>query len=420
MRQADPDAGVENWQRTLWSVWTAHLLACIGFSFCMPFLPFYVRELGVAGDRAAAVWAGAAMTAAGVSLTIFSPIWGWVADHYGRKAMLIRAMLGGAVVIALVGLAQSAPQLVALRLLQGAVTGTTGACNSLVAACVPRARLGQAMGVMQVSVIFGCTLGPWMGGPLADAFGYRIPFFICAALWLAATLVVAFGVTERFVRPAASACCGSGLRSVFGGKGTFAVLTMIFLANFSINFVSPIFPLFVERVVTNLARATATGLLVGIGGVSAGIACLLLGRVTGVVGQRRLLIWTSLAAGLLSMPHALATNLGHLVLLRIGWGFATGASSPLISSMVGTAVSAESYGRVFGNMQAAQCLGIALGPLAGGLMASTVGFRLPFVVMGVLLLLSSGLVAAYVKPRSPQLDAAPQPKAEETVPQTAK
>jgi len=397
-RLTEPDGGVTGWRRTLWSVWVAHLLACMGFSFCMPFLPFYVRELGVVGDGQAAVWAGAAMTSAGLTLTIFSPIWGWVADRIGRKSMLMRAMLGGSVVIALVGLVQTAPQLVAARLLQGAVTGTSGACNSLVASCVPRARLGYAMGVMQTSVILGCTIGPWLGGPLADRFGYRIPFFLCAALWLLAGLVVVFGVTERFVRPAAGACNGNGLRKAFGGRGTVAVLTMIFLANFSIMFVSPIFPLFVERIATNLPPASATGLLIGIAGIAAGIACIVLGRVTDRVGQHRLLVWTAAAAGLLSFPHVIANSFGQLVLLRVAWGFATGASSPLINSMVSTSVSAESYGRVFGAMQAAQCLGIAAGPLAGGMMASAVGLRLPFAVMGGLMLMCAALIAAWVRP----------------------
>ncbi|HUS79671.1 MAG TPA: MFS transporter [Armatimonadota bacterium] len=396
--QAPADEGAPRWQRTLWSVWTANLLANLGFSFCMPFLPFYVRELGVADDRQAAVWAGAAMTSAGLGLTIFSPIWGAVADRIGRKPMLLRAMLGGAVVIAVLGLVQSAPQLVALRLLQGAVTGTGAACASLVASCAPRSRLGYAMGIMQTSVIAGCSVGPWLGGLVADHIGYREPFFLCGALWLVSGLIVVFGVTERFIRPQPGECNGNGLRQAFGGTGTVAVLSMIFLANFSVMFVGPVFPLFVERVATGMRPATATGMLMGISGVAAGIACLLLGHWGQRFSQRRLLVYTSVAAGLLSFPHAVATSIGQLVGLRIGWGLATGGSSPLINSMIGSSVSAASLGRAFGTMSAAQCLGIALGPLAGGFMAAAVGLRLPFVVMGFLLLASGALIAAYVKP----------------------
>ncbi len=396
---ADLDQGAPHWRRTLWSVWIAHMLANVGFSFCMPFLPFYVRELGVTDERLVGIWAGAAITSAGIALAVFSPIWGWVADRVGRKLMLMRCMIGGAFVIAVLGLAQTAPQLVFLRLLQGAVTGTGAACNTLVASSVPRARLGYAMGVMQTAIIVGCSIGPWLGGLVADQYGYRIPFFLCGGLWLIAGLVVGFGAHERFVRPDQCPTNGNGLREAFGGKGAVAVLGMCFLGAFSMMFVVPIFPLFVEKISPHVPPATATGMLIGIAGIAAGIACVTLGKFGERTNQGKLLVWTSAAAGLLSFPHALATSFGQLVVLRVGWGLATGAMGPLANSMIGANVAAETYGRAFGTIQAAQCLGIALGPLAGGFVASAVGMRLPFVIMGCLLIISAALIAAWVKPK---------------------
>src|SRR5690554_1559065 len=93
------EQGAPHWRRTLWAVWFAQLLAAVGFSFVMPFLPFFVRDLGVADDRMVGAWSGVAMFAAGLSLTIFQPIWGSLADRYGRKLMLQRAMFGGAIMI---------------------------------------------------------------------------------------------------------------------------------------------------------------------------------------------------------------------------------------------------------------------------------------------------------------------------------
>ncbi len=276
-----------HWQRTVYAVWFAHLLAAVGFSFVMPFLPFFVRELGVESDRLAGVWAGAAMTAAGLSLTVFQPIWGALADRYGRKLMLQRAMFGGAITIFLMGLAQSPLQLVLMRLLQGALTGTGSACNTLVASVTPRGRLGFTMGLMQTAIIVGNSIGPWLGGVMADSFGYRIPFFVCGVLWAIAGVVVVLGTREPDIDPTTCVTGNHGLRQVFGGRGLAALLTSFFLSAFAVTFVGPIFPLFVERIANTARAATITGQIMGAGGLAAGVSALVIGRISDRLGHRR-------------------------------------------------------------------------------------------------------------------------------------
>jgi len=388
------------WLRTVWSVWFAHLLAVIGFSFVMPFLPFYVRELGVTDDRLVGIWAGAAMTAAGLSLTIFQPIWGGLADRYGRKLMLERAMFGGAIAIAAIGFAQNVHHLVFLRLVQGALTGTGAACNTMVATVCPRNRLGFTMGLMQTSIIGGNAIGPWLGGVVADAIGYRIPFFICGALWALAGIVVYLGTSERTADTACAVNGTHGLRDAFGGRGMVALLGAFFLPAFAMTFVGPIFPLFVERIATGAPAATVTGQLMGAGGLAAGISCLLIGRISDRLGHRRVLIASSLGSALFSAPHAIVQTLGQLFALRVSWGLVAGGGSPAMNAMIGASVSSDMYGRAFGLTTSASCLGFALGPLTGGLMASAMGLRLPFVVMSAMWLCTVVLLVLYVRPRT--------------------
>lgn len=388
-----------HWQRTVYAVWFAHLLAAVGFSFVMPFLPLFVREeLGVANDQLAGVWAGAAMTAAGLSLTVFQPIWGALADRYGRKLMLQRAMFGGAITIGLMGLVHSAPQLVVLRLIQGALTGTGSACNTLVASVTPRERLGFTMGLLQTALIGGNSLGPWLGGMMADGFGYRIPFFVCGALWAVAGLVVVVGARERFVVPSQCVNGNHGLRQVFGGRGLAALLTSFFLNAFAITFVGPIFPLFVERIADTTRAATITGQIMGAGGLAAGISALLVGRMGDRLGHRRMLIVSSLGSAFFSAPHAIVNALWQLFGLRVGWGLVSGGAGPAMNAMIGSHVSSDMYGRAFGLTTSAMCLGFALGPLAGGVMASIAGLRWPFVVMALLQLATTVLIWRYVHP----------------------
>lgn len=406
------EQGAPHWRRTLWAVWFAQLLAAVGFSFVMPFLPFFVRDLGVADDRMVGAWSGVAMFAAGLSLTIFQPIWGSLADRYGRKLMLQRAMFGGAVMIGIMGFSQTVWQFIIFRFLQGALTGTGSACNTMVASVTPRKQLGFAMGLLQTAIIVGNAAGPWMGGLAADAWGYRVPFFICGGLWTIAGLVVLFGAREQFVSATQCANGNHGLRQVFGDTGLVALLGSFFLSAFAITFVGPIFPLFVEQVANTTRAATVTGQLMGAGGIAAGISCLIVGRMADKLGHRRVLITASAGSALFSAPHAIAQTIGQLFGLRVGWGLIAGGASPAMNAMIGANVSSDTFGRSFGITTSAMCLGFALGPLVGGFMASAMGLRWPFVVMAVLQMATAVLIWRYVRPNG---RAAQEPETAEPV-----
>ena len=115
------------WRVTLYTTWVAQVFAIVGFSFVMPFMPFYIRELGVTDPKLVAVWAGLLGSGSGITMALAGPVWGWVADRYGRKLMVQRAMFGGAIILTLMGLARNVRELFGLRVLQGTITGTVPA-----------------------------------------------------------------------------------------------------------------------------------------------------------------------------------------------------------------------------------------------------------------------------------------------------
>src|SRR5690606_21680315 len=127
--------------------------------------------------------------------------WGAIADRYGRKLMVVRALLGGAAIVVLMGFARNAEELVLLRLVQGLVTGVVSAAWSTVAAVTPRERLGYAMGLMQTGQWAGISVGPIIGGLLEYLVGIRMSFIVTGALLLIGGVLVVFMVTENFVPP---------------------------------------------------------------------------------------------------------------------------------------------------------------------------------------------------------------------------
>ncbi|HUS79672.1 MAG TPA: MFS transporter [Armatimonadota bacterium] len=381
---------VSPWGRTLGALLIAQFLSISGFWMVQPFLPFYIKELGVRTPTDLAIWSGVIMGSMSFSFAVFAPLWGSMADRYGRKPMVARAMFGGVVTLTLMGLSRSVHELLALRLMQGALTGSVTATNAMVSSIVPRQRIGVSLGMNQMMVILGSSLGPWLGGYLIELWGYRMSFFVAAGLVLIAGLVALFGAQEEFDRSGNGAAGGGqGLRQAFGGKGMIALLVVFFVVAFSSSFGSPVFPLLVEAVVGEARAASATGTLLGASGLMAGVAAVIVGRLGDRAGYQRLLAGATLISGLVTMPHALVQTMGQLLPLRIAMGGATGGIQPSLNAFITSAVSPDMIGRAYGVTRCAHAIGMAAGPIVCGLIASWLGVRMPFVVMGVLLMISS-------------------------------
>ena len=171
-RLGTPNATEIDWKRNLAVLSLVQVLSTLGFGLIFPFLPLYVKELGTTTGGSLEFWAGMVFSVQAFTMMIASPIWGSVADRSGRKLMLERATLGGAVIVAAMGFAQSAEQLALLRALQGATTGVIAANNALVASQTPRERTGFALGVINMARWAGVAGGPFVGGVLGEFFGF--------------------------------------------------------------------------------------------------------------------------------------------------------------------------------------------------------------------------------------------------------
>src|SRR5579864_4227354 len=186
-----------DWRRNLTALWLAELTAILGFSFAFPFLPLFLhRELHIASGPQLSFWTGIAAGATGFALALTSPVWGRLADRYGRKPMLVRAMIGGGISVGLMGLAQSAVQLTVLRGLQGASSGTVAAATALVATETPAEHLAWALGILNSAISLGSAAGPAAGGLAANFVGLRAIFLGGGVLLLLAMIPVLLAVRE--------------------------------------------------------------------------------------------------------------------------------------------------------------------------------------------------------------------------------
>ncbi len=377
----------------------------LAFGFVLPFLPLYLKEIGVTPESAVVFWSGALVTSTGVSLAIFSPIWGALADRYGRKVMVLRALLVGGLIIALMGLVQNVGQFLVLRILQGMFTGTIAAATALVASIVPRERLAASMGQLQTSVYVGIAAGPVMGGVIAQAVGIRGTFFIAGAMLAIGGVFVWQFVHEHFTPPSTRRPLGffESLRLGLRSRTLMPLMVTLLLVQLSTAIVFPILPLFVERIsqAGDPVKLYA-GLAFGATAVFSALAALAYSRLVDRTGYRRILIFACFGAALLFLPQAFVQNAGQFLLLRGGLGIFFGVLIPATNAIVGLSTPPELRGSAYGLTSGATAVGNAVGPLLGSTLAATLGFPSVFIATSaVLALLGIWVIGRVREPVSP-------------------
>jgi MFS transporter, DHA1 family, multidrug resistance protein len=400
--QSDPDAGQPGWNVTLYAVWAGQLLALIGFSSRVPFLPFYLGDLGVDDVSGQALWSGAINAAGAAVMAVTAPIWGLLADRYGRKPMLLRGLFGGAVVVVMMGFATAPWQLLALRVLEGALTGTVAAATALIATSAPKRRLGYALGMVQTAVFAGAAAGPLFGGFAYDRIGPRATFVLAGVMLFCGGVTVAFLARERFTRVATHAITDEGLGRWrrFQTSGAFlftaAMLTMlgaIFAVRLIAMAMQPIIPLFVQQLAPDDPHvATVAGVVLGSAGFTSAFAAAYLGRLGDRTGHRRVLAISLLAAGLVYLPMAIVRDPWQLALLQALMGVAAGGLIPSANALIAHLTPVERRGTIFGLSAAISAVGGFIGPLAGAFLATGLGFRATFIASGTLLLAVAAMV----------------------------
>ncbi len=380
---------MESWRKTLYITWIAETVAMLGFSFIFPFLPFYIQELGIKDLHQVAIWAGLLATAPALGLIISAPIWGMLADRFGRKIMLERAMFAAGILLILMGLAKNVQQLLWLRVIQGLFTGTITAAIALVAAAIPRERSGFGLGLMQSSVYTGASLGPLLGGLAADFWGYKTSFFVAGAIIFTAGIMVFLGVEEKFIPLRIHQKKDKIRKRKFPWKNNFLpILAILFLIQLAGTIVIPIFPLFVQKLVSSSARlASTTGLILAASGIVSAFAAVTIGKFSDKIGYKNILVFATVFAGLFCILQSFAQSAFQLLWYRVAFGLAVGGLIPTVNAIIILNTSREDVGKTFGTSSSISAAGSALGPIIGGTVASLFTIQTPFIFSGVLLLI---------------------------------
>ncbi len=380
---------MSGWRGNFAHLWTVQLISSLGWTVAQPFLPLYVQELGVSGVREAALWAGLLGFVGGLGMALASPVWGVVADRYGRKLMVQRATFGGGIAQALMGLASSAPQLVALRGVQGMLGGTVPAIMALAAAIVPQSSLGFALGALQTAVSLGTAAGPLLGGWLANAVGYRPTFYATGMILFVAWLVTVIGVRDRFMPPPRGERprrIWSELRSVVSIPNMAGLLVVVAAAR-GAHFATIIaIPLVLQEMAGGDPRVSGqSGVVLGLAAVVMAIAAMVWGRLGDRLGQARVLLAALGMAAVVILPQVLVQRPWQLALGQMAFAAGLAGTLPSSNALIGMIGPRGREGAVYGASGTALAVGSALGPALAGAIMGSLGTRAIFGCLGAAL-----------------------------------
>lgn len=374
-RQALADLPV--WRRNQYVTVATVFVVFTGFAFVIPFLPLYVRALGVSDDGAVALWSGVLIGVTPLCAGVLAPVWGRLADRTGHKPMVLRALLAYVVLMLLSAAVTSAGQLLALRVLVGVFGGIGPLGLAMATALAPREQTGHAVGLVQSAQILSAAVGPFAGGVLADLIGIRATFVVTALACLGALLLVVrfYDETPREDAPGALAReAGRPALDAFLDVLRLPYVPVLLLTLLVVNFIgrsfTPILPLHLQALGAPAGRlALLTGVLISVYSVAAALSASAFGRATRRHPPRSLLLASLVGGAATVAPMAAAPNVPSFFALAVLLGLASGGALTLCYTLGGLIVPERVRTTAFGFFSAAALFGGAVSPSVAGLLA---------------------------------------------------
>ena len=393
---------LQQWERALAVLWLAQFSVALGFSFYYPFIPLFIQDLGIEDPGQAALWAGIAGGVAGFFMMLSGPFWGILGDRYGRKKNILRSAFGSALVLIATGLVTDVYQLVIFRMVLGTVAGTLPTVLALGASTAPRDKGPFVVGVIQSASFLGFTVGPVIGGQLADHFGYRPSFFITGSLAAVCGLLVVLFVREEFQKPERPGKLGPHLfvdnfRMLFRTPALASGLLVMLLAQVGPTMMMPTLPVFIGELSASGTAASNTGVAFSIMGCMAAASSVVFGKLSQRTGTKPILVASFVLGSLLNLPLLFAGDLAVVYVVIGLLGFFMGGVNTMTFAVVGSSASREQQGAAYGSAMSAGALAFGGGPLVGGVVAGTWGIREVFLVNSIALAITALLAVRLLR-----------------------
>jgi multidrug resistance protein len=369
----------------------------LGLIIVFPLLPFYAQHLG-----ANAAMVGALVASFSIAQLLVAPVWGWLSDRYGRRPAILVGLLLSAVAYVIFAFADSLWLLFLSRVVQGLGGGTIGVVQAYVSDVSEPKDRAKTLGWLSAVTSLGAVIGPAIGSALVRFGGHHAPGIGSALLCL---LVSIFA--WRFLRePRHTATMevpitghkatgpGAIMRVILHPNEPAPRLILIYaIAIGAFYGTTPILPLILgERLGIN--EQNVGYFVMYLGGVGVIVRTGLLGQLIERVGEARLcrVGLVLLAAGLVLVAaiHSYPMMFLSFTLMPVGTAFIF----PAVTAMLSRVVAKSERGLYMGVQHTFGGVSRVSFPLATGFAMDRMGKGVPYVVAGILVLMTLLLTAS--------------------------
>lgn len=383
------------WRRNLFALTAAVFIGFTGFTLVMPFLPIYISQMGVTDVGVIAAWTGVTLGVTPAMTAVFAPLWGRLADRFGRRFMVARSLFSFIIIMGAMAFATQPWHLFALRVLQGFFAGYGALCLAMAAESAPPGRLAQSIGLVQTAQRLGPAVGPVIGAVVAGLVGLRATFFVTAVFYAVAFALVLWFYTEGPGAAPADRPAPSGAVT-FRSALAFEHFLLLMVAIFGFQFVDrsfgPILPLFIAAMEPSESRAAViSGVMFSVVACCAAVGHHYCARMLRRWSSRVIISGAALVAAVATAAMAVVPGPWSLALPSAVFGVAIGAAMTAAYTAAAAALPDGVRATGFGFLTSASLVGLAVSPMVAGLLAR-VGLRAVFLVDVVMLVLLGVLV----------------------------
>jgi DHA1 family multidrug resistance protein-like MFS transporter len=390
---------IEQWRKNQIAVTVAGAFLFFGYTLVMPFLPIYVRELGVQSTAGIAFWSGLILSISPLISSIAGPLWGRLGDRIGMKLMAQRATAANCVCWFLMGFSQNVYHLALLRAILGLLGGFTSVSVALVTQLSPKDKTANVIGTLQSVQILSAAVGPFFGGLLADSIGIRRTFFITGLVMGGAFLSIAalYKDTNAATATANPVPAEPADRSFIRKPEFITTMLILFFVNMADRTFGPVLPLFLEELGTPASRlAAVAGTLISVAAFAEAFSAWLSGKLASRMTLRKLILGRLVLSILVLVPMVIVHSTSQFSILRVLLALLAGGTLTLALTTASHLIPDEHRGSGYSILSGTSILGGAVGPLVAGSMAG-LSLRSIFVFNAVVYVMMMGFVHRYVR-----------------------
>jgi DHA1 family multidrug resistance protein-like MFS transporter len=378
------------------------LIVCCGLGFAsyvtsymrIPVVPLFAQELG-----AGAVMVGLINSAFLLTSGVFSFPFGLLADRWGRKLVVSAGLIVSLVTSVLLAVSAVPWHLLVIYLFFGLGLAAIGpTLMAYVADLSPPSQLGSSYGAYTLAIYTGMSLGPGLGGWMADWLGFRSLFLIAAALvGLVLLMAVAYLPGSGHLPHLATAAPrpASNWRKLLRHRPLLACWLITLGGCFGLGAFITFAPLYMKA--QNLSLRDI-GLVFALQAAVNAISRLPCGRLSDWLGRRWLqsIIGFLLLGGSLA-AFGLATALPGFLLVTTALALAMSLGFTSAGALIAEVVPATDRGLAMGGYNTCIYLGQMISSALLGVVIGWFGFTVSFALAGLVVALSTGVFYVLIR-----------------------